>query len=458
MTRANPPRQDPNGDPDRRPPSGREARRRWAAEVTQALTEQRLSINSAAKAIGISPGRLQAWLSQDVEPSPRVMADLARVIGRGHLHLLQLLEWLPADLADIPLRLEATARLNDAMADARRWLQAATQAAGLRGGSLVAGALLAASDEWQVTIRNTVRGHRYPARYETWVAVSPVTPSTGGSAETAAGPAAASAGGSTSADRALVEKLIGNVLHQTSAHWLPPNQVTGQRWTTRRDLVLSVPSLCASRPAGLRPNMAVPPSVAVIGVPRTGAPEVAALLADVLDWAYLDAGRLAEEQFGLPPGAASELAQETIAGRLLTDPAGAFRQTVWSFTEPGPILRTIREIDDDLPLVILLRAPERLLAALSEEQRDGAGDRDAAETAQNVVRRTLQSSRAEGSYRILDVPDAAADSSADQVDTVFDGYVGLAFEAASWLHKHHDGPAPHAAPGLLGTLWRRGHG
>ncbi|MBO0869784.1 MAG: helix-turn-helix transcriptional regulator [Micromonosporaceae bacterium] len=443
MTRANQPQQDPDRDPDRRPLSGREARRRWAAEVTQALTEQRLSINSAAKAIGISPGRLQAWLSQDVEPSPRVMADLARVIGRGHLHLLQLLDWLPADLADIPLRLEATARLNDAMADARRWLQAATQAAGLRGGSLIAGALLAASDQWQATIRNTVRGDRYPARYETLVSLSPVAPA-GGSADTAG-------------DRARVEELIATVLNQTSARWLPHNQLTGQRWAVRRDLVLSVPSLCASRPAGLRPNLLVPPSVAVIGVPRTGAPEVAALVADLLDWAYLDAGRLAEEQFGLPRGAASELAQETIAGRLLTDPAGAFRQTVWSFTEPGPILHTIREIGGELPLVILLRAPDSLLTALSEEHQGAVAHRDAAETAQNVVRRTLQAMRTERTYRILDVPDTVAGSGAEQLDAVFDAYVELAFDAANWLHEHHAAPSLHEAHGLLGTLWRRRH-
>src|SRR2546430_11100407 len=109
--------------PDDGRDAAHQARQRWADEVLQALGEKRLSINAAAKAVGISPGRLQAWLRQDVEPSPRIMRDLAQVIGRGHSHLLQLLEWLPPEMSDAPLRLEATERLNESLAQARRCLQ-----------------------------------------------------------------------------------------------------------------------------------------------------------------------------------------------------------------------------------------------------------------------------------------------------------------------------------------------
>src|SRR5688572_3110428 len=131
-----------------------EARQRWANEVLQALAERRISINAAAKDIGISPGRLQAWLHQDVEPSPRVMRDVARVIGRSHVHLLQLLEWLPPEMSDAPMRLEATEKLNEAIGVARRWLRGASRETGMRGGSLVAGTLLERSSDWGATIRN----------------------------------------------------------------------------------------------------------------------------------------------------------------------------------------------------------------------------------------------------------------------------------------------------------------
>lgn len=426
-------------------PSARAARRRWADEVTQALKEQRLSIHAAAKAIGISPGRLQAWLSQDVEPSPRVMPALARTIGRGHLHLLQLLDWLPAGVSDIPWRLEATTKLNAAMAEAQRWLRGATQAVGLHGGSLVAGALLEASQDWQIAVRNSIRGQRYPIRYAIRVGVSAVGPDSG------------LRSGDTTTDRARVEHLISETLRRTSATWLSPDRMTGQTWAVRPDLVLTVPALCASRPLGLRPNLSVPPALAVVGVPYTGTREVAALIADLLDWAYVDVAALAMEQFGLDsdtPADVIDLAQVSVARRLLRDPAYAGQRTVWSFGEPGPILRTIRELEADVPLVVQLRGSESLLMFLSGASGGGPGG-DEVETAQNVVRRTLQSGRAEGTYRILDVPDLPlTGASPDDLDAIFDLYVECAFQVATWLHERHGGPPLPEAAGLLGNLWR----
>jgi hypothetical protein len=96
--------------------AAREYRKRWAIEVTHAIAEQGLTIHAAARLAGISPGALQAWLGQDVEPAPRAMAALASVINRHHLRLLELLGWLPEELGDLPLRLEATARLKDSLA------------------------------------------------------------------------------------------------------------------------------------------------------------------------------------------------------------------------------------------------------------------------------------------------------------------------------------------------------
>jgi transcriptional regulator with XRE-family HTH domain len=128
-------------------------RKRWADVVTQAIAEQRLTIHAVARLAGISPGALQAWLSQDVEPSPRAMAALASVIGRRHLHLLELLGWLPEELSDLPLRLEATARLDESLAEARRWVEAATNVIGFSGAALIANALLERSGRWEVVLR-----------------------------------------------------------------------------------------------------------------------------------------------------------------------------------------------------------------------------------------------------------------------------------------------------------------
>jgi hypothetical protein len=419
--------------------------------VKQALAERGLSINAAAKEIGISPGRLQAWLGQDVEPSPRAMRDLARVIGRQHTHLLQLLDWLPMELGDVPLRLEATEKLQEAMAESRRWVERATGEVGLRGGSLVAGALLEVSDDWEVQLHHAIRGAEHPVRHSTFLAFSRV-----GSPNRYA---AATAPEDTDRDRAEIMGLIQDTILRTSAHWVPPAHLDGHEWPKRRDLVLSVPVLGASRPRGPLPNLAVPQSIVVVGGPFTGGQDVAALLAGYLDWAYFELAAAAREQFGLSNDAPAELAdraQAEVARRLLERPESAGRLTVWSYSALRPVLRTFREIGQKLPLVVLLLADDRLLEEASRRLRlEGNPDPDQGETAQNVARRTLQAGRDPETYLIIEVPEPSVDlADPAAADRLFDTSVDLAFTAARWLHDHHDGPSLDESAGVLGQLWR----
>jgi transcriptional regulator with XRE-family HTH domain len=434
----------------RRRIAARDARRRWADEVRQALEERRLSINAAAKEIGISPGRLQAWLSQDVEPSPRAMEDLARVIGRQHIRLLQLLDWLPTELGDVPLRLEATEKLQEAMAEAQRWIQGSSGTVGLRGGSLVESALLEASDDWEVLLRHSIRGIQYPVRHSTFVSFSRV-----GFPDRHAAPTAPE---DTDGDRAELASLIQDTMLRTSAHWLAPERLKDREWPKRRDLVLSVPVLGASRPRGLLPNLVVPPSLVVVGGPFTGSQDVAALLAGTLDWAYFELAAAARERFGLgadSPAEMTDRAQTEVARRLLERPEGVGRQTVWAYSALKPILQTFRELGEQLPLVIVLWAPDSLLGLATKRLGlDGSPDRDLVETAQNVARRELLENREPDSYLILEVPEPSVDPGhPEEADRFFDSYVELAFTAARWLHDRHGGPPLDNAPGLLGALW-----
>jgi hypothetical protein len=77
------------------------------------------------------------------------------------------------------------------------------------------------------------------------------------------------------------------------------------------------------------------------------------------------------------------------------------------------------------------------------------------EASQNLVRRTVEQTRAKGSFLIVDVPDLPIGSGKpDEIDLIFDTYVELAFEAAEWLHTNHGGPALSQNDGILGRLWR----
>jgi transcriptional regulator with XRE-family HTH domain len=428
--------------------AARENRKRWADEVNQALAEQRLTIHAAARLAGISPGALQAWLNQDVEPSPRAMAALASVIGRRHLHLLELLGWLPEELSDLPLRLEATARLQESLAEAQRWVEAATNVIGFSGAALIASTLLERGGKWEVVLRQSYRGHRYRAHpYATHLAFTrlgdpdPHEPS--------------AVAADTERDRAEIRELVGDELRRTNAGWQPLEWTSNWPWVKRPDLVLSVPLLAAPKPRGLKQHLVIPPSICVVGLPYAGGPDVAALLATALDWAFTDLDAVVRERFDVVPSSPRGVeAQSEVARRLLEDPTRSGRRLVWSYNAVAPIITTFLDIKPDLPLVVFLKASERLLAYVAEREQGRSSVVDLL-TAQNTIEHGLGLREDSSTFVTLEVPDLPLDASRPHdVHVCFDAYVELAFAAAEWLMKEHGGPALDEAPGLLAELWR----
>lgn len=424
-------------------------RKRWADTVMQALAERGLSVHAAARLTGVSPGALQAWLSQDVEPSPRAMASLASVIRRRHLYLLDLLGWLPEELSEIPLRLEASARLQEALEEARRWVGAAATVSGSGAAILIANALLERSGKWEVILRRRYRGHRYQTfPYGTHIALSRL-----GEPDPHALPTVPH---DTDADRAEIESLIGDELRRANAVWRRPERAADWNWIKRPDLMLSVPLLTAAKPRGLRQNLRVPPSICVAGIPVAGGPDVAALLASALDWAFTDLSSVARERFDVSQGSAEEhLAQVEIARRLLDSPTGAGRLLVWSYNLASPIVETLQELRKDLPLVIFLKASDTLIRYAGEQLGETANGVVQLETAQNTIKHVL-AERDPATYLTLEVPELPFESRAPHDDDAFfDAYVGLAFQAAAWLQQDHGGPVLDDAPGVLADLWHQ---
>jgi transcriptional regulator with XRE-family HTH domain len=428
-----------------------ELRDRWAKEIRQALAERGMSVHAAARQAGISPGALQAWLQQDVEPSPRAMEALARVVGRRHLHLISLLGWLPKELEEIPIQLEAANKLREALAEAQRWVEAASTSVTFGGGSLIANAMLEATSEWEVTLRHGTRGTEHQVCFLTNIGFS--RSGQPGPHDPPPSPA------DTERDRAEIERLIAPVLRQTGAYWRLPERTATWTWPKRRDLVCSTPVLLASKPRGLRPNLSVPQSIVVAGVPFSGAPEVGALIASSLDWAFIDLPESARQRFGVASGSDNELvAQAEIARGLLEDPTGAGRCLVWSYRDLEPLVESLREplLGRELPLVVFLRIPESLIEYGGRRLPRGA-DAAAIETAQNRIGRLLDQ-RGNDRSVVLDLPDLPlGPDKLHDVDVFFDAYVKLAFEAVQWLHKFHEGPRLEAAPGILAELWRDAH-
>jgi hypothetical protein len=348
----------------------------------------------------------------------------------------------------MPIQLEATYKLREALAEAERWVEAASAGLSFGGGSLVANAMLDASSDWEVILRHSIRGRRHQVRYLTDVAFSRADDGDRDepSIRTPHVPDA----------RAEIEALIPAAFRQTGCFWSRPDRAQTWPWVKEAGLVLSAPVLLATKPRGLRPELVVPPSLVVVGVPFSGAPEVGALLATSLDWAYTDLSIGARQRFGAAPGSPEELAaQADIARGLLEDPAGAGRRLVWSYDDLEPLLETFHPalVGPELPLVVFLRIPETLIE-YAAEQLPRPCDPATIETAQIRVRRLLEKRLADRSL-VLDVPDLPiAEGSLHDVHLFFDTYVDLAFEAAQWLERVHEGPALDRAPGIIGELWR----
>jgi transcriptional regulator with XRE-family HTH domain len=429
--------------------AARESRNRWANEVKQALSERGMSVHAAARRAGISPGALQAWLEQDVEPAPRAMRELADVIGRSHLLLVSLLGWLPEELQDVPIQLEATFKLREALAEAGRWVEAATAGVSFSGGSLIANAVLEASNEWEVILRHSMRGERYQARYVTDVAFSRV-----GSPERHV-PSAVPL--DTERDRAEVERLIPQAFRRTGAYWRRPERTKGYTWIKRRDMVLSVPVLRSSKPRGLQPNLVVPPSIAVVGLPYSGASDVGALLASSLDWGFTDLRASARERFGTAPDSQEEIVAQTETARLLLEELSlAAGRLVWAYDDVEPLVETLPRVGPELPLVVFIRTPDAVIQYAAEQSARGVTARQM-ETAQHQARGIVEGLIEKRKERaiVLDLPQLPiTPGELHDVDLFFDAYVGLAFQAVRWLHESHGGPSPDDAQGILGALWR----
>jgi len=414
-----------------------------------------LSVHAAARQAGISPGALQAWLSQDVEPAPRAMRELARVIGRSHLRLVSLLGWLPEELQAVPNQLEATFKIREALAEAGRWVEAATVSVSVSGGSLIANAVLGASSDWEVILRHSIRGRRHQVRYLTDVAFSRV-----GSPDRHAPSTAAI---DTENDRAEVERLLAGVFRRTGAYWRRSERTGDYSWIKRPDLVLSVPVLRASKPRGLRPNLVVPPSIVVAGIPYSGAPDVGALLATSLDWEYTDLRASAQERFGTVLGSPDEIAAQTEMARLLLEemtPAAGRRVWAYDDVDVEPLVETLPSIGPELPLVVFLRAPDAVVQYAAEQPPRGITARrmDVAQNQARGIVEGLVEKRKERAV-VLDLPELPIEQGKlHDVDLFFDAYVELAFQAVRWLEEFHGGPSLEEAQGILGALWRSTNG
>jgi hypothetical protein len=378
------------------------------------------------------------------EPNPRALKALAEVIGRSHIQLLHWLGILPAELSYVPVRLEATEKLREALSDTQRWVEAAGVAIGLSSGSLVANALLNATSKWRVTMDPAERGEHFPAPYEIRIAFAPRE---------------SQAEALTDTDRKRILAHVRDASRRTSAEWRDPSESEG--WEARPDLVLVAPSLLASRPRAQEPNFEVPESIMVVGVPYAGGRTVAA------SCRACSAGPTTTWAPWPGNGSASMRARPSCVPRRRL-PSGCSRSR-GGRSAHGLVLRFART-DQQHDRASRRGGRQPSAGDLLEGRRPAAGVRvmedrkrvTMVESVQNKVRwrlRERQKSYPDGQCTLdLHLPPGlqiGARSARDD-HVLFDAYVEQAFAAAAWLHERHRGPSLDEASGLLADLWRAG--
>jgi hypothetical protein len=259
----------------------------------------------------------------------------------------------------------------------------------------------------------------------------------------------------TDGDRAEIYALVGDELRRANATWQPQEWARNWPWVERPDLVLSVPLLKAGKPRGLQQNLVVPPSICVVGIPYAGGPDVAALLATTLDWAFTGLDAVVRERFDASANSLRGTeAQAEIARHLLQDPTRTGRRLVWSYDAAGPIIETFLDIRPDLPLVVFLKASDRLIRYAAAQMQDSSMVVELL-TAQNTIEHALSQREDSTTFVVLESPPHPFDLTGQHdVHAFFDAYVDLAFAAVEWLQKEHRGPTLDGAPGTLAELWR----
>lgn len=310
---------------------------RFGAAVRELLRERGESANSAAAAIGVVRNTLVSWLDGKVPPDPLRLADLAGFLGVSHAYLLQLTDYLPPELRSAGFHLNAASEARRSFLALADYAQSIADEIAHPGALRVASALLQAQD-WQVTLRPSLRGERRRVLLQTYVGIHPLHLSVG-----------------LERDRQRVLEALGPLREMYSVTW---REQEAHDWPDHPALLLQVPEHERSRPPSPR-RLATVPDILFLGTPYAHAETAAACVADSLGYGYSDLRHSVEAAL-LPGGL--ERAALAAARRCLSMPER--QDTVTSIAFPHVVEAMAAQLVAAPPgACAYLRADDALLEA-----------------------------------------------------------------------------------------------
>ena len=275
---------------------GREARQgareivdpEWGEHVRAALTQQGMSANAAATEIGVSAATLGAWLSGGTAPPIRAMRKLADLTGLSLNLQLEMAGWMPGGTRAASYQVQVAGRVTQALDDMRTAAEQWKREASLSPAASVAGTLIEALADFQVTLRRDARGRgrEHNATYLGFARSDDQASRSGRYGDDEA---------ARTTDRDRIEQEREENLSLEAVQWRSSELIHG--WPDAPDLVLMCPQLERSRPPG--PSLERRQPIAVIGTTFSHAETIGAKLADSLGYGFMNASWAVQERYGV---------------------------------------------------------------------------------------------------------------------------------------------------------------
>jgi transcriptional regulator with XRE-family HTH domain len=461
----------PRTTPDEVEKNGREE---WARRLCELLADQGRNRQWLAAEIGVSRAQLDKYADGRVTPPGKHLGAIADKLDFDVFEQLELLRWVSTHDARVARERRVEGRRQGIHQELQRLVRLDAELVGTRPAMSALDPLL--RDGWVVRHWVDWRGRRRRISYFDILELTPPQRLRSLAADGDPGglpahesrsqlPAVdqAAYSGLTRGERRLreiAETVIGtDVFHGQECYWSERQrhvgEYRGRPAAAHPGLVLVVPWFLRRRYPGDTALPLVPrddpkgtqfTSLAVLGLPYTGAPDVAGVLADeVLRWGCAGVAALTRERWHTydRPGRA-RLEQETARAMARgTDPRAEF--AVWFYNEPEALVDTVGLLATaDRPAAVLhLRFSDNALRRFllpewggvpGREVEDLFAWRDACDAAERAYR-----DRWPDDWKTVDVELTRALRGFDGEDARSDLYiVDLAAEAERWLGQRYE--------------------
>ncbi len=269
----------------------------WAEAVRTGIRSRGLSLDEAARRIGVPTSTLRSWIEHRHAPKVTVFdhwAEIAEVTGLTEAELLRVAGVLPDSLASPVHVAQAAKALREGIDRAGQFLRQATALVYSSPGTQVANAIAASPIDWEMRIRSATRGDEVRVTYHHYVGIVPPRYFPYSDAEVR---------------RILEHDVLGELWRPLGLYW---RVAEVHDWHEPPRLVIQVPEQEATRPPVPSPVVTAPPVVVLS--PIWGYGELlASLVADGLGFGNVDF-----RYFGLPDAMADRV---RITARELAEPA-----------------------------------------------------------------------------------------------------------------------------------------